>query len=301
MELILHLGAHRTGTTALQRALMRRRKALAAQGVAIWGPTVMRDAISGPAMRITRVGIPNATMRAARDAARQELAKRLQQDRARGIVRVIVSDENLIGNMSGNIRAAALYPDAAKRLTVLADLLPVAPTRIYFAVRGYTEYWASIYAHTALRQGVPDFADVGPDVLGSPRGWPQVLSDTHAAFPKSDIRVWVYSGAKGALDKLIHDMVGPVEAPFPRIRADKRNQRLGAVAMQHALELRESAPSMGTETLINRAMQAAGDDQERFMPFRRRARLALRERYANDLAALKAGGVPAVSVLGAAA
>ena len=42
MEVILHIGAHRTGTTSLQRAVQRNRKKLADNGVAFWGAQITR-------------------------------------------------------------------------------------------------------------------------------------------------------------------------------------------------------------------------------------------------------------------
>ena len=51
------------------------------------------------------------------------------------MTRAVMSDENLIGTMFGNLSAATLYPRAALKLADLAARLPVAPREIFFAVR----------------------------------------------------------------------------------------------------------------------------------------------------------------------
>ena len=43
MEIILHVGAHRTGTTSFQRAMTQGRGALMRSGTVFWGPQVTRS------------------------------------------------------------------------------------------------------------------------------------------------------------------------------------------------------------------------------------------------------------------
>ena len=45
MEIILHLGAHRTATTSFQHYMRANAAALAEQGLGVWGPDVTRDGI----------------------------------------------------------------------------------------------------------------------------------------------------------------------------------------------------------------------------------------------------------------
>ena len=110
MDLILHLGAHRTGTTALQKVLQARRRLLKLSGVQVLGPSALRS---------TGWALP---------------------DRGAGISRAVLSDENLIGTMFGNFTSSALYPRAAVKLAELAERVWVAPHGMFFALRSYADY-----------------------------------------------------------------------------------------------------------------------------------------------------------------
>ena len=67
MDVILHVGAHRTGTTSLQAFLERNRQLLNDNGIAVWTPRWTRSALfSGLYRAPHRIddGIENAAMQA---------------------------------------------------------------------------------------------------------------------------------------------------------------------------------------------------------------------------------------------
>jgi len=298
MELILHLGAHRTGTTALQKALTRRRQALSACGIAVWGPGAVREMTAGAVLGRAVTGAGDTAADHARLQAARRVLHRLYMEGERGIDRVILSDENLIGTMPDNIREAVLYPHAGAHALALASVLPRAPSVIYLSVRGYADYWASAYVYSALRRRLPDFADVGPDVVAGKRGWVQVVADIRGAFPGVPIRVWIYSGTKTALGRLAADMLGPGRSGLPRILPDRRNERPGKAAFARAMDLRGTKTGVSPTAALESAQAEVPDDAHPYMPFRRHARRLLRTRYATDLAALAGGCVGDVAVLG---
>ena len=116
MEIILHLGAHRTATTSFQHYMGANAATLTAQGLGVWGPDVTRDGI------LTGV-IPLPGGESARrqmDRARGRIALRLAQARKAGLRRIVVSDENMIGAARRNLRQGRLYDSAGERMARFA-------------------------------------------------------------------------------------------------------------------------------------------------------------------------------------
>ena len=100
MRVILHIGAHKTATTYLQRRLDAHRTVLETQGVAYAGPDQLRE----HAARRLPFTAPHLV------AVRVALARARKQ----GAARLILSEENLLGPMADLPRG--LYLDPARRL-----------------------------------------------------------------------------------------------------------------------------------------------------------------------------------------
>lgn len=197
----LHLGAHRTGTTALQRMLLSRPRLLAGKGIRVWGPQTLRDA--DWAALFAKAGAD----------------------------RVVLSDENLIGTMFGNFADAGLYPRAAARMLDLAARLPVAPAEIVVGIRDYADYWASAYTHLAVNQKMPPF---NPFMLAKEcetAGWTRMLQDIRAAFPATRLRVWCYSADPAAVPGVCAAILGPQLAQRLPAPAPRTNASLSATAL----------------------------------------------------------------------
>lgn len=210
MEITLHLGAHRTASTFLQRGLA----SLDGQEaeLALWLPQQRRKGVALPG------------------TSQAERAVRLFDLRRRGVSHLVISEENLIGTMRGNLAARQLYPMAVPRL---AQLRPTfgAVARIGLAVRSYDDYWASALAYQIGRGGSrPSDADIRA-LAWQPRRWRDVIEDIAQAFPEAELIVWSYEthGATPPLRALIGRSAALPPAPVnrrPKPRALSR--KLGA-------------------------------------------------------------------------
>ena len=172
-ELILHIGAHRTGTTSLQQFLRENTKLLEEAGIQLAYPPHTRN---HPLSQV-----------------------RITQPRA------IVSEENILGIMEENISTAMLYPSAFRYLARHGDLLKRA-SKVFLTVRCYDEWWISAITFCAKR-GVelPDQSLI--DKMASlNRTWNDVVDDVVAAAPQAEIIVrefeWKRSTPKQHLNKL---------------------------------------------------------------------------------------------------
>ena len=109
MDIILHPGAHRTGTTTFQSYLRGAEGALTAQGLLAWEPRRTRKGLFHGLLDPPACGCPTG-----RAEGRMRLAT--ASATRQGATALIVSEENMLGTPRAGLRAQALYPDAATRL-----------------------------------------------------------------------------------------------------------------------------------------------------------------------------------------
>jgi hypothetical protein len=177
MDLILHLGAHRTGSTAFQQMLTAGRAALEQAGARALVPVDLRQ-IAGFAT-IGR-GAGGASVKRDLDA------------RSTGADRLLISDENLIGDMGWNIRAGTFYRRASEKLAAVRDVFGNPPKRIGLGIRAYADYWVSAHAYelSYRAQAQIRFADCRAGLVAARRGWRDLVDDVRTVFPDAEILVW---------------------------------------------------------------------------------------------------------------
>ncbi|MGR3571699.1 hypothetical protein [Brevirhabdus sp.] len=190
MQVILHLGAHRTGTTSFQGYLRDNRAALAAAGVAHWGPDRTRSGLfQGLIRRRDRV-TPDIAALGARSCGliRMELDRLAQS----GVRQLIVSEENMIGALRHTLTAQRLYPDAGARLHRFAAAFADHPTRVVMAIRGYAAWWGSALAYAIpVGHPAPGLSQLDR-LVDQPRRWRDVLSEVAQVFAQSPLDVWAF-------------------------------------------------------------------------------------------------------------
>jgi hypothetical protein len=180
LDLILHLGAHRTGSTAFQQMLVAGGGTLERAGLRA---LVHDDLGRIPGFdRIDR-GADGAAGRAAIKAA------------GAGAEQVLISDENMIGDMGWNIRSGSFYRRAHEKLAAHRDFFGVVPKRIGLGIRAYADYWVSAHAYELsyrrpVTQDPVRFADCKAGLVAVSRGWRDLVDDVRAVFPGAAILVW---------------------------------------------------------------------------------------------------------------
>lgn len=172
-QLVLHVGAHRTGTTALQQYMRQHEQALGAAGY--------------------RVAYPPKSRREAPPAL--------------GETPWVVSEENYLGSMGGCVRACALYPTAEKHLTALPEALRAADV-VYLSIRDLATWWTSAIAFgVKMGQALPGPSVIDRIVEGT-RSWVDVVEAVRTAFPHARIVVrdftWQTDNPAAQLSRLTH-------------------------------------------------------------------------------------------------
>jgi hypothetical protein len=273
LKVILHIGAHRTGTTSLQRSLWQNRVKLKQNGVVYWGPSVTRGGRFSGLLR----GPGAETRETARRIARNSGAIRLEMQRleGRGMDTLLVSEENILGSMRLNLRLGLLYPGLQQRLARFHAVFGGVCTRIGLSIRPYDDFWASSLAY-AIRAGVAGFdTETAVRLTRQTRSWRRVIDDVARAFPAAEVVVWEF-------DRLI----GRPEAQFRLLSAGNgfiRADRTRHNASSDRAELRSLLIARGNHAGAGLIAPGRG----RFMPFDRDQRAALAANYADDLGWLR--------------
>lgn len=206
LTVCVHLGAHKTATTYIQRSLDGARASLAAAGTAIILPADIRG----------RIGLKNPSIRftpeenAGRIADAQPKLDALLEQAARAVpaTRIVLSEETLIGSSRHNLSRQSLYDDIALRLRVLPDWLNSGRVTFFFSTRAYPEFFASNVTTAIRGRYVCDLDRLRAGLIRSDRRWFDVIADIREAFPKARLRLWRYEDLSAVQGRLMQDMAG---------------------------------------------------------------------------------------------
>lgn len=269
MDVILHLGAHRTGTTSFQNYMRASAGQLEGQALGFWGPWRTRQGVlHGLATR------PESKADHKRAVGR--LRMNLERTQRQGCAALIVSDENMIGTPRMVLRDRALYTAVGERMARLHGGFG-GVRRVVLQIRTLETWWASLLAYLVAR-GVPV---PGPEVLeqiaASERSWRHVITDIACACPNARLVVMPFERFVGRQDIQLQRMTGTLFPPgsTPGEFWDHRSPDL--------LRLRHLLVERGEDA------SALPEGEGRWQPFSVPQAAQLREAYADDLFWLTAG------------
>lgn len=288
MELFLHIGAHRTGSTAFQRILAKNAGVLARDGTVVWGPDELRP------RRHFYLPVKDDFEPGAQAAFARDLAG-VRADR------LVISEENMLGNMRLNLLDRAFYPDVLRRMAAYGGLIGLAPRRIGLAIRDYASYWSSAYLYTLPRHRLPEFGALKPDILRLTRGWLDILHELRGLFPTAEIMVWPLEAVKDRMRDMVARFLDRPARELEDIDRQINVSRGAAVApLIHAI--RAETPSITPDALHEKlkTLPRPADPEPLFSDDEL---LGLAMRYADELSAMEAGfeGVRLVTRPGRAA
>jgi hypothetical protein len=275
MDIVLHIGAHRTGSTSFQHYLRGNRERLAADGTDLWEPRMLRKGMldglfSKPLLRNGRDIQARAMGRVRINTAYAEHT---------GAKRLLVTDENMIGAPRACVRAGSLYPSIGERMARLDAAFEGRIKRVIMNVRSLDLWWASVMAYGVGRgHGVPDAKSINGFARSS-RTWRDVITDLACAVPQAEIRVLPFEQFAGQPDKMLTIATG---RPAPTSHAQCWLARSPDMA-----SLRDRMTENGVSVADLPGHLASGEG--RWNPFNTEQAAYLREAYADDMMWLTAG------------
>lgn len=266
MDIILHIGAHRTATTSFQRYMRSEAGHLRKTGVVFWGP------------RRTRTGLFQGVLADPLDPAqpwpeiraRGRIALNLDRLRSQGCELLIVSDENVSGTVRNNLRSGALYEGVGARVARHVQAFDGRIGRIVLTIRKLDRYWTSALGFGQTRgMPAPNAGDL--DRLAyADRSWRDVIADLALAAPEQRLRVLAFEGSGGDPSLTYEAMTG-------RTAVNRRSD----------IHLNATPPLQTLRALTGGAGLPMGRGTWR--PFDHWQRAALSKRYQDDLDWLSSG------------
>lgn len=271
MDIILHLGAHRTATTSLQRHAQAQTAALAAQGLAFWGPPVTRGGLLAGVLPAPG-GHPDA---AAAGRVRGRIGLRVARAHEAGLTRLVVSDENMLGAPRTCLRRHRLYPGVGERVARLAHAFGGRISRAVLSVRAQDAWWASVLAYAVARgHRLPSAGDLDRLVTAG-RQWRDVIADVACALPGAEIVILPHEQFATCPAARLAWMTGGHDTGPDR--GEWRGRAPDLPALRHAVAARGG----------DAARLPGGSG--RWHPFSATQAVALKEAYEDDLFWLRAG------------
>ncbi len=229
-KIILHLGAHRTASTHVQGVLGKNVALLAKAGIFAPCQDDVKTALTKP------LGARIPSKRAGFSTLLKGKAPET----------IVISDENLLGFLNSIFIHGEFYPDTARRLAKLRQMLPEDPQKIVVAIRPYDSFFASAYGRwLAPGRAVLPRETVAELVMGLTRGWGDVLADIAGAFPNSKLVISEYS-------------------PDPRFGPAQLNAILGPLADElfYNPDYRWNRSMSARQTMLYEQAVAAGDAEK---------------------------------------
>lgn len=282
LDIVLHLGAHKTATTYLQILLDRNAETLTRHRIGLAHPKRLRPIFkAAPRPRYT-------TSLGRRIAARAwALEQAIGSARDLGRQRLIISEEQLAGSLRSLLQGRGLYRDIAREVRAASRALDGQPVRVMFAVRSYDSFYISAWGQMLRGSGYQPFsAELRHDLLECRRGWPEVLADLMRALPKgSELIVWRYERLRHTLPRILSRMLG--EAAAGEMEPFNGNPLPGPTgAAIEALEALVKARGSMEPDEIRRMFRDYGKDQgyAAYDPWTVEEKSGLQRRYRDDIA-----------------
>jgi hypothetical protein len=272
MDLFLHLGAHRTGSTTFQFYAEKHADALRAADVTVWGPRHTRDGRMEGLIKAADKVTPEIA-RAGRAACAGLVAQMAEVQTGA----LLISEENMLGSMFVNAREQSLYPDAARRLVRFRPAFADTCSRVGLAIRSYDRHWASSLSFV-LRKEQRGTSSVELAALSAqPRRWRHVVADIADVFPEAEIVVWCCETLVDTPEIALAALVGDRLRHAPLAASDDWHH-----PSPDSAALRAALPEGAARDSV---IGTSGP----WVPFDADARARMRAAYAEDIAWLRAG------------
>lgn len=265
MDVILHLGSHRTGSTTFQSYMRRNSEHLGERGIGYWGPQRTRQGLFAGIMPSPRLNFGRDAQRRAEGRVQLQMAR---SDR-HGVRKLLVSDENMIGSVRQNLRSRTLYPAIGERMARYARAFDGQVTRIVLNIRAQDLYWASALSYGVARGHRMLPLEGIQKISTSRRTWRDVITDLSCAMPDTQIKVLPFERFLGRPEAMLATSLEE-RAPL-NPDAEWLNRAPDAHALRRILAERGEIPGL----------RVLGTG--RWLPFDETQRASMREAYADDL------------------
>ncbi|MEM9062846.1 MAG: hypothetical protein AAGD13_20480 [Pseudomonadota bacterium] len=285
MDIVVHLGAHKTASTYIQTRLEHNVVPLERHNIGYAYPKILRPMFATAPRR------QHAISRVARGSARTWVLRNLIENASdMRRKRLVISEEQLIGSLRPIMSGRGFYRDAGREVKPLCRALQDRPVTVLLAVRSYDSFYISAYGQVLNGwKYLPFSPALRRTLLTDGRGWPELAAEVMEALPSgSSLRFWRYEQFSQVEDMVFAELIGshaadelsgvpgkPVPGPSER-----------AIEEITAMVARNETPE---PEMIRRTMRQFGKDKgfAGFNPWSPEEKNHLEQRYLQDLAMMR--------------
>lgn len=273
--LSLHLGAHKTASTHLQKSLQKHRKLMARNGVCFIGPRYLRKPEHGLSQLFSR---------------REDtpfLSTETLAGLAEGAKRVVISEENALGAALSPMFESVLYPAADLRVEAALSDVDGVEVSLFLAMREPSDWLASMYRQRLWSGDWQDFNGFlgkhDPLVMK----WSNLIDRLRRLEKVPQIFVWRYEDYPKVSGPVLRRMVGWRLGPrIPRIDG-RVNEGLTEAVVNELVALKTpkpGEPKIQIKEVRERLKEAPQDNS--FDPWPPGIREKSKQAYEADIAKL---------------
>jgi hypothetical protein len=193
MLIALHAGAHATDEDRLVRCLAHNADGFAAKNVAVPDPDLYRPALRALMDQAAPGPDPSSDPIVDPFAAPD------------GTLRLLLSDQNLLGPRRMAAKANAFYPGAADRLRTLVSRLPEnAELRLFLAIRNPATFFPAVLDRLTPARRADALDNIDPAALR----WSRLVDAIRAELPDLPITLWCNEDTPLIWGQILRRMAG---------------------------------------------------------------------------------------------
>jgi len=199
-KIVLHIGAHKTATTHLQRSILAQQEALAGLGIKFYGPPQLRK--PHPTV-LARFDLPGSKQRLCDPEG--QFFEMLGDGH-----RLVISEENMIGSLMNRYGKVAepIYPDTFARLNAFGSKVAREGFDVCLGVRQPTTFLNSAYGQHLMSGG-----SLAPSKFvwkNPPRivDWADLAERIIAVPGVRKLTVWRYEDYRGVFGQITRALLG---------------------------------------------------------------------------------------------
>lgn len=270
-RMILHIGAHKTATSYMQKKLALNVELLKRRNIHFDPLETVRKEFT-PILN-DRATPANEWIRELRGTARS--------------MNVLLSEENIMGVPGDLVREGQYYVWARSRLSRVRELLEADRPEIFLALRDYSAFTVSMYSEYIRHRAFLKFEEYLEIYEATAFSWVRVIDDIFQAIPEARLSVWdfghfrtlekgVFQAMLGFDPDILENPVGPVRESFSEVAVRAFEALSGALT--HA-EMKK---------LINPIARnlPKGADFPAYDPHNPETKAHMKAQYAEDLATI---------------
>lgn len=269
---ILWLGAHKTGTTYLQKILSQSRAALAKACILYLGMHAFRTRYTKPLLY-----------------AEDKLDHLHSWTNVQGCR--LIFDENILALVQDAQTPHAIYPNGAENALKLADNLQLERPTLVLGIRNFSGFLPSLYCETLKAQPFLPFRSFQKTHFGS-LSWCALVERLLAAFPESRLKVYSAEAMRSREPELLSWVCYDVPQSAWTVDVPCKARREGfshnAMVALHELADTHGSGNISSTDLTNCLQAHPRVPQDRaFNPWSPEEETALDALYREDLNAIK--------------